>query len=56
MHVLVRCYRRVGMLVRLGGWKTTRLDRNIGFNGVGTSPADLRMYTLPRQIRQRDNL
>lgn len=56
MHVLVRCYRRVGTLVRLGGRKTIRLDRNNGFDSAGTSPADLRMFTLPRQIRQRDNL
>lgn len=56
MRVLVRCYQRVGTLIRWGGRKSIRLDRNDDFGGMGTSPADLRMYTLPRHIRQRDDL
>ncbi len=56
MGVLVKYCRKVGRLGRWGGWKTIRLGRNDGIRGAGAAPADLRMYTLPRGIRQRDHL
>ena len=56
MRVLDKCYRKVETLVRWRGRKSIRLSRNDGIGGSGASPADLRMYTLPRGIRQRDSL
>ena len=43
------------VIVSVGGGKTIRLGRNDCVGGAGISPADLRMYTLPRGIRQREN-
>jgi len=56
MRVLVRCCRKVRSLAWRSDRKTIRLDRNGSLGRPGASTADLRMYTLPRGIRQRDDL